>query len=76
MMDIDADADGTIDFAESLAVLIGKMEEKGSREDIEKVFMLFDDDNIRGYPSATSPACLRSAERTSMTRSPRHDRTG
>ena len=33
------------DFAEFLAMMTGKMGEKDSREDIEKVFKLFDDDN-------------------------------
>merc|ERR1712195_340473 len=43
--DIDGDGNGTIDFAEPLAMMTGKVGEKGSREDIEKVFKLFDDDN-------------------------------
>ena len=43
--DIDGDGNGTIDFAEFLAMMTGKMGEKDSREDIEKVFKLFDDDN-------------------------------
>ena len=42
--DIDGDGNGTIDFAEFLAMMTGKMGEKDSREDIEKVFKLFDDD--------------------------------
>merc|ERR1712238_492181 len=33
------------DFDEFLAMMTGKMGEKDSREDIEKVFKLFDDDN-------------------------------
>merc|ERR1712086_137162 len=43
--DIGGDGNGTIDFAEFLAMMTGKMGEKDSREDIEKVFKLFDDDN-------------------------------
>merc|ERR1712086_654029 len=43
--DIDGDGNGTIDFAGFLAMMTGKMGEKDSREDIEKVFKLFDDDN-------------------------------
>ena len=43
--DIDGDGNGTIDFAEFLQMMTGKMDEKDSREDIEKVFKLFDDDN-------------------------------
>ena len=45
MVSIDGDDNGTIDFAEFLAMMTGKMGEKDSREDIEKVFKLFDDDN-------------------------------
>merc|ERR1711865_1146006 len=40
--DIDGDGNGTIEFVE---LMTGKMGEKDSREDIEKVFKLFDDDN-------------------------------
>merc|ERR1712226_1178028 len=36
---------GTIEFVEFLGMMTGKMGEKDSREDIEKVFKLFDDDN-------------------------------
>merc|ERR1711959_877406 len=43
--DIDGDGNGTIEFAEFLQMMTGKMGEKDSREDIEKVFKLFDDDN-------------------------------
>merc|ERR1712216_779434 len=39
--DVDNDGNGTIEFVE----VLGKMSEKDSREDIEKVFKLFDDDN-------------------------------
>merc|ERR1739845_102656 len=40
--DVDNDGNGTIEF---LGMMTGKMGEKDSREDIEKVFKLFDDDN-------------------------------
>merc|ERR1711871_1633624 len=43
--DIDNDGSGTIEFVEFLAMMTGKMGEKDPREDIEKVFKLFDDDN-------------------------------
>merc|ERR1711975_136704 len=42
--DIENDGNGTIEFAEFLGMMTGKMGEKDSREDIEKVFKLFDDD--------------------------------
>merc|ERR1712182_167202 len=41
--DVDNDGNGTIEFAEFLSMMTGKMGEKDSREDIEKVFKLFDD---------------------------------
>merc|ERR1711934_520189 len=43
--DIDTSGDGDIDFGEFLEMMTGKMGEKDSREDIEKVFKLFDDDS-------------------------------
>merc|ERR1712046_448892 len=43
--DVDNDGNGTIEFAEFLEMMTGKMGEKDSLEDIEKVFKLFDDDN-------------------------------
>merc|ERR1712196_350998 len=43
-MGIDNDGNGTVEFAEFLGMMTGKMGEKASREDIEKVFKLFDDD--------------------------------
>merc|ERR1712227_288391 len=39
------EGNGTIEFGEFLEMMTGKMGEKDSREDIEKVFKLFDDDN-------------------------------
>merc|ERR1712075_7208 len=43
--DVDTDGSGCIEFGEFLEMMTGKMGEKDSREDIEKVFKLFDDDN-------------------------------
>merc|ERR1712096_77962 len=43
--DIDNDGNGTIEFGEFLGMMTGKMGEKDSREDIEKVFKMFDDDS-------------------------------
>merc|ERR1712183_1042164 len=42
--DIDNDGNGTIEFTEFLMMMTAKMGEKDTREDIEKVFKLFDDD--------------------------------
>merc|ERR1711907_142618 len=42
--DVDNDGNGTIEFAEFLEMMTGKIGEKDSREDIEKVFKLFDED--------------------------------
>ena len=42
--DIDASGDGQIDFEEFLDMMTAKMSDKDSREDIQKVFALFDDD--------------------------------
>merc|ERR1711868_211213 len=43
--DVDNDGNGTIEFGEFLQMMTGKMGEKDSREDIEKVFKLFDSDS-------------------------------
>merc|ERR1711896_36891 len=43
--DVDNDGNGTIEFSEFLDMMTAKMGEKDTREDIEKVFKLFDDDN-------------------------------
>merc|ERR1712196_172774 len=43
--DIDNDGNGSIEFQEFLEMMTGKMGEKDTREDIEKAFKLFDDDN-------------------------------
>merc|ERR1711881_332911 len=43
--DVDNDGNGTIEFTEFLQMMTGKMGEKDTREDIEKVFELFDNDS-------------------------------
>merc|ERR1711907_797029 len=43
--DVDNDGNGTIEFAEFLSMMTAKMGEKDSREDIDKVFKLFDNDS-------------------------------
>ncbi len=43
--DIDKDGSGTIDFEEFLQMMTAKMGERDSREEIQKAFKLFDDDN-------------------------------
>merc|ERR1711959_165343 len=48
--DIDNDGNGTIEFGEFLQMMTAKMGEKDTREDIEKVFKLFDDDNPNKIP--------------------------
>merc|ERR1711977_800555 len=45
VQDVDNDGNGTIEFSEFLQMMTGKMGEKDTREGIEKVFKLFDDDN-------------------------------
>jgi len=42
---VDADDSGTIDFNEFVEMMTGKMGERDSKEEIMKVFALFDDDN-------------------------------
>ena len=42
--DIDKDGSGSIDFDEFLDMMTAKMSDKDTREDIQKVFNLFDDD--------------------------------
>lgn len=43
--DIDKDGDGSIDFEEFLNMMTTKMSDKDSKEGIQKVFNLFDDDS-------------------------------
>jgi Ca2+-binding EF-hand superfamily protein len=54
--DIDKDGSGSIDFEEFLDMMTAKMSDKDSREDIMKVFNLFDDDQ-------TSKISLRNLKR-------------
>mmetsp|Transcript_14111 Transcript_14111/g.20863 ORF Transcript_14111/g.20863 Transcript_14111/m.20863 type:complete len:165 (+) Transcript_14111:100-594(+) len=42
--DIDKDGSGSIDFDEFLDMMTARMSDKDTREDINKVFQLFDDD--------------------------------
>jgi len=42
--DVDADGSGNIEFPEFLDMMTGKMDEKDTREMIDKSFKLFDDD--------------------------------
>ena len=46
--DLDADGSGEIDFEEFLDMMTARMSDKDTREDIDKVFQLFDDDKT-GY---------------------------
>ncbi len=48
--DLDADGSGQIDFQEFLELMTARISDKDSREDIEKVFKLFDDEKT-GYIS-------------------------
>ena len=50
--DIDNDGNGSIEFGEFLEMMTGKMGEKDTREDIEKVFKLFD------CKSEAAPKCV------------------
>ena len=43
--DIDKDNNGAIDFEEFVSMMTAKMSDKDSREGIQKVFNLFDDDS-------------------------------
>ena len=42
--DLDEDGSGAIDFEEFLDMMTARMSDKDSKEDIRKVFKLFDDD--------------------------------
>jgi len=42
--DLDADGSGAIDFEEFLDMMTARMSDKDTKEDIDKVFRLFDDD--------------------------------
>jgi len=45
MSDVDEDGSGMIDFDEFLDMMTAKMSDKDTKEDIAKVFQLYDDDN-------------------------------
>merc|ERR1711898_80722 len=45
--DIDTDGNGSVEFKEFMGMMTGKIGEKDSREDIVKVFAMFDDDNTK-----------------------------
>lgn len=42
--DLDSDGNGTIDFQEWLTLLTKKVNDRDSRENIRKIFYLFDDE--------------------------------
>ena len=42
--EIDADGSGEIDFGEFLDMMTARMSDKDTRDDINKVFRIFDDD--------------------------------
>ena len=48
--DLDADGSGTINFEEFLKLMTARISDKDTKEDIEKVFKLFDDEKS-GYIS-------------------------
>ena len=48
--DLDADGSGQIDFEEFIRLMTARISEKDSRDDIRKVFNLFDDEKT-GYIS-------------------------
>merc|ERR1712054_185206 len=45
ILDMDADGSGDIDFEEFLNLMTAKMSDRDTREDIRKVFRLFDEEN-------------------------------
>merc|ERR1712132_14607 len=69
--DVDNDGNGTIEFAEFLEMMTGKMGEKDSREDIRRCSSSSMTTTPTRSPSATSPVWLRSSVRTSTMRSSR-----
>jgi len=57
--DLDADGSGQIDFDEFLRLMTARISDKDSREDIRKVFNLFDDEKtgkLLSITQATSPS--------------------
>ena len=57
--DIDKQGNGTIEFDDFLDMMTAKMSDKDTREDIQKVFNLFDDDQ-------TGKISLRNLKRVAM----------
>lgn len=56
--DLDADGSGQIDFDEFLRLMTARISDKDSREDIRKVFNLFDDEKTGNVSltQVTSPS--------------------
>merc|ERR1711918_313439 len=69
--DVDNDGNGTIEFAEFLEMMTGKMGEKAPARTSRRCSSFSMTTTPTRSPSATSPAWLRSSVRTSMTRSSR-----
>lgn len=46
--EVDTDQSGQISFIEFLNLMTARISEKDSREDIHKIFLLFNDDNSQG----------------------------
>merc|ERR1712227_819886 len=67
--DIDNDGNGTIEFAEFLQMMTGKMGEKDTPRTSRRCSSCLMTTTPTRSPSATSPVLLRSSVRTSMTRS-------
>ena len=65
--DIDADGSGHIEFPEFLEMMTGKMGEKDTKEEILKVFKLFDDDStgkisFKNLKRVTEPHTVHSSQ--------------
>merc|ERR1711907_492523 len=69
--DIDNDGNGTIEFAEFLEMMTGKMARRTPARTSRRCSSFSMTTTPTRPPSATSPAWLRSSVRTSMTRSSR-----
>lgn len=60
--EVDKDESGAIDFDEFVEMMTGKMGERDSKEEIMKVFELFDDENVSAW-AASAHAALASCGR-------------
>merc|ERR1712005_100415 len=69
--DVDNDGNGTIEFAEFLQMMTGKMGEKDTPRTSRRCSSCLITTTPTRSPSATSPVLLRSSVRTSMMRSSR-----